>query len=295
MASAMTIAARTVFATSRSCARERLSFEANRLVISSIDIQAVEPVDSKTRESLQKSVQLAIGITTQSQEAEARHAAERTEQEARGLLERQKIQDEASAEKARRELLQLQVESAAIESTGTAKAEAQARSEAATIEGTAAVEQARLRAKAMSVESESELTLMRRAQEAEVAHQKALDELELTRTKRLAEIESKKFSETVAAIGTDTLAAIASAGPQLQAKLLTTRPRLVEDLPSASRSPGSQTTTTSRERTLQRRFSSTSRQVNRRCWGLRCKNRTHKTLTGRAAGNCLRRRTRFRE
>ena len=60
-------------------------------------------MDSKTRESLQKSVQLAIGITTQSQEAEARHAAERTEQEARGLLERQKIQDEASAEKARRE------------------------------------------------------------------------------------------------------------------------------------------------------------------------------------------------
>ena len=28
------------------------------------------------------------------------------------------------------------------------------------------------------------------------------------------------------------------------------------------------------------RFSSTSRQVNRRCWGPRCKNRTHKTLTG---------------
>jgi len=199
---------------------EKLYFEANRLVISSIDIQAVEPVDSKTRESLQKSVQLAIGITTQSQEAEARHDAERTEQEARGRLERQKIQDEANAEKARRELLQLQVESAAIESTGTAKAEAQARSEAAAIEGTAAVEQARLRAKAMAVESESELSLMRRAQGAEVAHQKALDELELSRTKRLAEIEAKKFSETVAAIGTDTLASIASAGPDLQAKLL---------------------------------------------------------------------------
>ena len=28
------------------------------------------------------------------------------------------------------------------------------------------------------------------------------------------------------------------------------------------------------------RFSSTSPQVNRRCWGLRCKSRTHKTLTG---------------
>ena len=28
------------------------------------------------------------------------------------------------------------------------------------------------------------------------------------------------------------------------------------------------------------RFSSTSRQVNRRCWGPRCRSRTHKTLTG---------------
>jgi len=200
--------------------KDRLMFDANRLVITSIDIQAVEPVDAKTRESLQKSVQLAIGITTQSQEAAARHDAERTEQEARGRLDRQKIQDEAAAEKARRELLKLQVEGAAIESTGTAKAEAQARSEAAQIEGEAAVEQAKLRAKAMAVESEAALSQLRAAQQSEVEYQKALDELELDRTKRLATIEAKKFSDTVAAIGTETLAAIAKAGPEMQAKLL---------------------------------------------------------------------------
>lgn len=38
-----------------------------------------------------KSVQLAIEITTNSQEAAARHEAERLEQEAKGRLERQKI------------------------------------------------------------------------------------------------------------------------------------------------------------------------------------------------------------
>jgi major vault protein len=67
-----------------------LKFDSNGLVITSIDIQSVEPVDSKTRDALQKSVQLAIEITTKSQEATARHEAERREQEAKGRLERQK-------------------------------------------------------------------------------------------------------------------------------------------------------------------------------------------------------------
>ena len=58
-------------------------------------MQAAEPVDQRTRDALQKSVQLAIEITTNSQEAAARHEAQRLEQEAKGRLERQKIQDEA--------------------------------------------------------------------------------------------------------------------------------------------------------------------------------------------------------
>lgn len=52
--------------------RDRFAFPANNLVVTSIDIQSVEPVDQRTRDSLQKSVQLAIEITTNSQEASAR-------------------------------------------------------------------------------------------------------------------------------------------------------------------------------------------------------------------------------
>lgn len=89
--------------------RGRFEFPQNNLIITSIDIQSVEPVDQRTRDSLQKSVQLAIEITTNSQEAAAKHEAERIEQEAKGRLERQRITDEAEAEKARRELLELQV------------------------------------------------------------------------------------------------------------------------------------------------------------------------------------------
>ena len=81
------------------------------------------------------------------------HEANRIEQEARGRLERQKIQDEAEAEKARRELLELQTLSAAVESTGQAKAEAQSRAESARIEGEAAVQQAQLKAEAAGIEA----------------------------------------------------------------------------------------------------------------------------------------------
>ena len=84
-----------------------------------------------------------------------RHEAERLEQKAKGALERQKITDEAEAEKARKELLELQANSAAVESTGQAKAEAQSRAEAAKIEGEAAVEQAKLKAQASKIEAVS--------------------------------------------------------------------------------------------------------------------------------------------
>ena len=86
-----------------------------------------------------------------------RHEAERLEQKAKGALERQKITDEAEAERARKELLELQANSAAVESTGQAKAEAQSRAEAAKIEGQAAVEQARLKAQASKIEAVSEI------------------------------------------------------------------------------------------------------------------------------------------
>ena len=40
------------------------SHETNNLVVTSIDIQSVEPGDQCTRDALQKSVQLAIEITS---------------------------------------------------------------------------------------------------------------------------------------------------------------------------------------------------------------------------------------
>lgn len=53
--------------------KDHFAFNQNNMVITSIDIQSVEPVDQRTRDSLMKSVQLAIEITTNSQEAAARY------------------------------------------------------------------------------------------------------------------------------------------------------------------------------------------------------------------------------
>ena len=53
---------------------------------------------------------------------------------ARGQLDRQKLENEKSAERERAVLLELQASTAAVESTGQAKAEAQAHAEKSKIE-----------------------------------------------------------------------------------------------------------------------------------------------------------------
>jgi major vault protein len=200
--------------------KNKFFFSSNSLVITTIDIQSVEPVDQRTRDALQKSVQLAIEITTKSQEASARHEAERIEQEAKGRLERQKISDEAEAEKAKKQLLQLQAQSAAVEATGQATAEAKARAEAALIEGQAAVKQSELQAESRRIRAAAELEQVIKRQGQDVSHTKATNSLEISKARELAAIEAKKFKDVVDAIGAETIKKIAQAGPEMQAKLL---------------------------------------------------------------------------
>jgi len=200
--------------------QDKLIFSSNLLVITNIDIQSVEPVDQRTRDSLQKSVQQAIEITTKSQEAAARHEAERLEQEAKGRLERQQIQDMAAAEKARKDLVQLQAASAAVEAEGQASAEAKARAEAAYIEGEASVKQATLKAQALKIAAQAELAQLRARQAKEAEHQKQLNELEIAKAKELADIECAKFDEIVKAIGSETIVAMSAGSQDAKADLL---------------------------------------------------------------------------
>eukprot|EP00994_Dinema_validum_P008082 NODE_70_length_2800_cov_54.990185_g44_i0.p1 GENE.NODE_70_length_2800_cov_54.990185_g44_i0~~NODE_70_length_2800_cov_54.990185_g44_i0.p1 ORF type:complete len:869 (+),score=259.39 NODE_70_length_2800_cov_54.990185_g44_i0:66-2609(+) len=200
--------------------RNCLVFPSNNLVISSIDIQNVECTDAKTRDSLQKSVKLAIEITTSAQEAMARHIAEEKEQKAKGELEKQLLGDSAAAEKERKYLLEMEAESRAIESTGASKAEAKAVAESRIIEGQSAVNIAKLKAQAKAITYVTELENLTEKRNAEISYIKAMDQLEIDREDGLSKIEVNKFSSAVQSIGPSTIAAMARAGPEMQAKLL---------------------------------------------------------------------------
>merc|ERR1712054_408532 len=106
----------------------------------------------------------------------------REEEEAKGFLEQQRLENLAKSEESKKKLLELQAESAAVETSGQARAEAKPK--------------------------------------AELAHSKALMEMEVTKKKQLAAIESNKFKNMIDAIGQDTITNIARAGPEMQAKLL---------------------------------------------------------------------------
>jgi len=200
--------------------QEEFEFVANGLVITNIDVQSVEPVDESTRESLMKSVQLAIKITAEKQERSAKHLAQTTEQKARGQIEKQKILNAKDAEKEIKSYTELQGLCKAIEQSGSAKADAQARVVAGEIKGNLEIKTAELNAKATTIKSESELADTTATQDVEVNYKAEKDKLELTKAEKLAQIESDKFKNLVKAIGPNTIKAIAKAGPQTQAKLL---------------------------------------------------------------------------
>jgi major vault protein len=199
---------------------DKFIFLQNCLCITNIDIQNVEPVDERTRESLQKSVQLAIEITTKKQERNARHEAEAIEQDAKGKIEQQKIRNMKESEKERQVLIELQSASAAVQSTGTATAEAEAKAEYLILEGKAEVERANLEAEASNIMVQSELDESSKLQEEEMKYSESMSKLLLEKNSRLAEIETWKFRQLVNSIKPETIKAIARAGPEMQARLL---------------------------------------------------------------------------
>ncbi|KAL3667201.1 hypothetical protein V7S43_007436 [Phytophthora oleae] len=200
--------------------RDDLIFPANNLCITNVDIQSAEPVDQLTRESLQKSVQLAIEITTKSQEARAKAIAMKEEEAAKGELLTQQLENQSSAEQARKNLVQLTAECKAVEQEAAAVSQARAQAQAAEIEGQAAVRQAELRAKAEQIEHEAHVARIKEDQTLSVAHAQRLAEVEVHKKRELMAIEAEKFQQMVSSVGQDTLVALARAGPDGQVKML---------------------------------------------------------------------------
>lgn len=67
---------------------------------------------------------------------------------------------------------------------------------------------------------ESELERLTSAREAELKFLREQNDMELSKSREYAEIETSKFKSQVDAIGASTLQAIATAGPEMQVRLL---------------------------------------------------------------------------
>jgi len=200
--------------------KSKLLIEANNMVISNVDVHSIEPADPQMLASLTKSVQMAIEIATKSIETTAKHEAHYENQTALGALELQKLSDASEVEKARKQLLETVEENAAIETCGSAIAEARARAEKVIIEGESEVRLATLRAQAKEVEELTQIDLESQKRTAELQFRKELTELEIEHAQNKAAIEIFKIQSFIESLSREALVQLASAGPRMQAKLL---------------------------------------------------------------------------
>jgi major vault protein len=199
---------------------ESLYFEANGLEVFGVDIQSIEPKDKKTKQSLDKTVTQAIQITTKIQEQEARRVAEKSEQEEKAKLDRLILENKAVVEETKKHFLQLKAESEGIKSKGQAIAEAKAKATAAEISALAEVTAAELKAQAKRIKEMADIEDQKARSDIELKHQKSLNDARIKKAQESASIESEKFKRIMDCIGQQTIVDIANAGPETQAKML---------------------------------------------------------------------------
>lgn len=200
--------------------RSELVFQVNGLVITSVDIQSVEPTDEKTKASLKKSVNQAIEITTEANKARAQHEARKNEQYSKGSLELQKVKDLIESEKEQIKVIQLKAKNLEVQLTGKAIGEAIAEAKSKKIYFESLLQQVELEEEAKKIEFETEMQLLKEKLNAEVTYQREIDELEIQKVRELAKIETDKFKQVVDSIGRETIVSMARAGPEFQSKLL---------------------------------------------------------------------------
>lgn len=197
-----------------------LRFPVNHLVITSVDTQEMEVLDDRTRQGLQKSVKIAIEITTHAQEAEAQQVAMTHEQQAHGQLERQRMQDQVANEEQRRVLLNAESNGLSIVSLGKSRAIAEALATASCIEGEAALEAASVRAAKERLLHTAMTEMQQRKKQLLSEQEEKLLEMTKTYDREMNGIRHALMTAVITALGPDTIAEMARAGPELQARLL---------------------------------------------------------------------------
>jgi major vault protein len=95
----------------------------NNLCVTNVDIKSVESMDKESQSSLQEIVKMAIQITTDQVEADAKAIADKEQQEALFKIQMQKNDDERASESFRRTLYELENQTKVIKKSGIAIAE----------------------------------------------------------------------------------------------------------------------------------------------------------------------------
>lgn len=194
--------------------------KANGLTITEIDIQEIVPVNDETKQALQKAVQIAIQITTDSQEANARHIYERQEQESSGKLIQQQITDECECEKSRKNFYTIQAETEAIKESGTAVAEALSLAETNKILNEAKIEEAQLLEEAADVKNDVKLEMDTLSKTEELQYLERKNNLKIDLEQQLTDIEVNKFKQKIQSIGAETIQALALSVAESEVELL---------------------------------------------------------------------------
>lgn len=195
-------------------------FESCCLLINDVDIKSVTPSDPTTQVLLQKSVFLAIELTTKTIEQEFNIQAQIKDQEFKGELEKLRISNEIEKLKKKIDLNKLQVESDIIEKTGLSRAQALAQKEANLIESKSVLDYAKKEKEASEIQTDFEVKKQKKKYDIEYTKKNEEGRLKLLKEGEYNEIESSKFKKIIEALGADTLVEIAKAGPELKAKLL---------------------------------------------------------------------------
>ena len=200
--------------------KNSLKFQANNLVIINVDIQAQEPCDPKTRESLSKSTNLSIQSINQLQKADAEFKQKYFAEESKGNLLLSKIKDDTKAESENIEFLKKKIDTEVVKSSGQLVAKANAISKSNEIQGESMVEQSKLKVQALEIEIMSNLNQEFENIQEDIKRKEQTIDVELDKLQKLTTIEVEEFKKTINAIGKDTIVAMSRAGPEVQAKLL---------------------------------------------------------------------------
>jgi major vault protein len=199
---------------------DKYIFQNNQLGISNVDIKNISTKDQKTKEKLQVTVNLAIELTTKSQEEEAKRQADLIEQEAKSLLQRKIIDDNSTAEELKRNLYTLMAKTKAIEEQGTAEAVATARVNTERMEYQTKIKLAKDTKDLKNSKNKFQNEIEAIEHEIKMNFDTEKTAIEINKKTKLSEIETMKFQKMIDAIGQDTLREISLAGPQAQVQLL---------------------------------------------------------------------------